>query len=140
MTTGLQRFGVSLDSDLLEKFDQLVEKKAYQNRSEAIRDLIRDALIKDEWEDPKDKVVGTITVIVDKKLNTITKRLSQQEQGPLQEIISTMHVQLDDENSLEVSAVRGCAKRVRKLANELIGTKGVKHGNLVMTTTGKHVK
>ena len=138
--SSLLRFGVSLDSDLLSQFDQLIDRRGYANRSEAIRDLIRDALIKDEWENPKDKVVGTITVIIDKRLNTITKRLAQSEQGPLQEIISTMHVQLDDSNSLEVSAVRGCAKRVRQLAQELIGMKGVKHGDLVMTTTGKKLK
>ncbi|MBN1560182.1 nickel-responsive transcriptional regulator NikR [candidate division KSB1 bacterium] len=133
------RFGVSLDEALLNKFDKHIHKKGYANRSEAIRDLIRDALIRDEWEDPKDKVIGTLTVIVDQKLNTITKKLAQ-SRGPLQEIISTMHVQLDEENSLEVSAVRGCAKVVRALANELIGTKGVKHGSLVMTTTGKSLK
>ncbi len=137
--SSLIRFGVSLDSALLEKFDQHIQKKGYATRSEAIRDLIRDALIRDEWEDPKDKVVGTLTVIVDQKLNTITKKLAQSH-GPLQEIISTMHVQLDEENSLEVSAVRGCAKKIRKLANELIGAKGVKHGSLVMTTTGKALK
>ncbi len=137
--SSLIRFGVSLDEALLEKFDKHIQKKSYGNRSEAIRDLIRDALIRDEWEDPKDKVVGTLTVIVDQKLNTITKKLAQSH-GPLQEIISTMHVQLDDENSLEVSAVRGCAKVVRKLANDLIGTKGVKHGSLVMTSTGKNLK
>lgn len=137
--SSLIRFGVSLDESLLEKFDQLIEKKGYANRSEAIRDLIRDMLIRDEWEDPKDKVIGTLTVIVDQKLNTITKKLAQ-SQGPLNEIISTMHVQIDEENSLEVSAVRGCAKKVRELANELIGTKGVKHGSLVMTTTGKNLK
>ena len=137
--SSLIRFGVSLDESLLEKFDQLIEKKGYANRSEAIRDLIRDMLIRDEWEDPKDKVIGTLTVIVDQKLNTITKKLAQ-SQGPLKEIISTMHVQIDEENSLEVSAVRGCAKKVRELANELIGTKGVKHGSLVMTTTGKNIK
>lgn len=137
--SSLIRFGVSLDGALLEKFDKLVDKKGYANRSEAIRDLIRDALVRDEWQDPKDKVVGTLTVIVDQKLNTITKKLAQ-SQGPLQEIISTMHVQLDEQNSLEVSAVRGCAKVVRKLANDLIGTKGVKHGSLVMTSTGKNLK
>lgn len=137
--SSLIRFGVSLDETLLEKFDKNIQKKGYANRSEAIRDLIRDSLVKDEWEDPKDKVVGTLTVIVDQKLNTITKKLAQSH-GPLQEIISTMHVQLDEENSLEVSAVRGCAKVVRKLANDLIGTKGVKHGSLVMTSTGKDLK
>lgn len=134
------RFGVSLDSDLLTSFDALIERRGYANRSEAIRDLIREALIKDEWENPKDKVVGTITVIVDNRLNTITKKLAQSDQSPLQEIISTMHVQLDENNSLEVSAVRGCAKRVRRLAQELLGMKGVKHGDLVMTTTGKKLK
>jgi len=137
--SSLIRFGVSLDEKLLSNFDQLIQKNGYANRSEAIRDLIRDALVRDEWEDPKDRVVGTITVIVDQKLNTITKKLAK-SQAPLQEIISTMHVQLDEENSLEVSAVRGCAKRVRKLANELLGTKGIKHGSLVMTTTGKKLK
>lgn len=135
--SSLIRFGVSLDEALLEKFDLHIQKKGYSNRSEAIRDSIRDMLIRDEWEDPKDKVIGTLTVIVDQKLNTITKKLAQSH-GPLKEIISTMHVQLDEENSLEVSAVRGCAKKVRELANELIGMKGVKHGSLVMTTTGKN--
>ena len=137
--SSLIRFGVSLDEALLDRFDRHIQKKGYANRSEAIRDLIRDVLVKDEWEDPKDKVVGTLTVIVDKKLNTITKKLAQ-SQGPLQEIISTMHVQLDEENSLEVSAMRGCAKVVRRLANDLIGTKGVKHGHLVMTSTGKNLE
>jgi CopG family transcriptional regulator, nickel-responsive regulator len=137
--SSLIRFGVSLDDALLEKFDQHIQKKGYSNRSEAIRDSIRDMLIRDEWEDPKDKVIGTLTVIVDQKLNTITKKLAQSH-GPLKEIISTMHVQLDEENSLEVSAVRGCAKKVRELANELIGMKGVKHGSLVMTTTGKNFR
>jgi len=137
--SSLIRFGVSLDEALLGKFDKHIQKKGYANRSEAIRDLIREELVRDEWDDPKDKVVGTLTVIVDQKLNTITKKLAQSH-GPLQEIISTMHVQLDEENSLEVSAVRGCAKVVRKLANELIGTKGVKHGRLVMTSSGKDLK
>ena len=71
--SSLIRFGVSLDEALLGRFDQHIEKKGYANRSEAIRDLIRETLIRDEWEDPKDKVVGTLTVIVDQKLNTITK-------------------------------------------------------------------
>mgnify|MGYP006293671193 FL=1 len=137
--SSLVRFGVSLEEALLDKFDQYMHKKGYNNRSEALRDLIRDALIRDQWEDPKDKVVGTLTVIVDQKLNTITKKLAQ-SQGPLKEIISTMHVQLDEDNSLEVAAVRGCAKQVRHLANELTGMKGVKHGSLVMTTTGKELK
>lgn len=137
--SSLIRFGVSLDGTLLENFDKHIEKLGYANRSEAIRDLIRESLVRDEWDDPKDKVVGTLTVIVDQKLNTITKKLSQ-SQDPLQEIISTMHVQLDDENSLEVSAVKGCPRKIRKLSNELIGAKGVKHGSLVMTTSGKTLK
>lgn len=137
--SSLIRFGMSLDDALLKKFDKHIEKMGYANRSEAIRDLIREALVRDEWDDPKDKVVGTLTVIVDHKLNTITKKLAQ-SQDSLQEIISTMHVQLDEENSLEVSAVKGCPKKLRALANELIGAKGVKHGSLVMTTSGKTLK
>ena len=137
--SSLIRFGVSLDSALLEKFDRHIEKMGYANRSEAIRDLLRESLVRDEWENPKDKVVGTLTVIVDHKLNTITKKLAQ-SQGPLQEIISTMHVQLDEENSLEVAAVKGCPKKLRTLSYELIGAKGVKHGSLVMTTSGKALK
>ena len=137
--SSLIRFGMSLDDALLKKFDKHIEKMGYANRSEAIRDLIREALVRDEWDDPKDKVVGTLTVIVDHKLNTITKKLAQ-SQDSLQEIVSTMHVQLDEENSLEVSAVKGCPKKLRALANELIGAKGVKHGSLVMTTSGKTLK
>ncbi len=138
--SNLKRFGISLESGLLEKFDRLIGEKGYANRSEAIRDLIRDALVQYEWENDTEETIGTITIIYDHHARQITSNKTAKEHRHFHQIISTMHVHLDHENCLEVSAVKGSARDVKRIADEIIGMKGVKHGKLVTTTTGKNIK
>ena len=136
----LTRFGISLDSELLKRFDTIVREKEYGNRSEAIRDLIRDALVQREWEREKGDKVGTITLIFDHHVRELSDRLTEVQHDYDGEIISTMHVHLDHDNCLEVLAVKGDGQKIRKIADKLIGIKGVKHGKLVTTTAGKDLK
>jgi CopG family nickel-responsive transcriptional regulator len=136
----LTRFGISLDSDLLSRFDQLIEQKGYANRSEAIRDLIRGALVDREWEDGQEEKVGTITLLYDHHRHEVTEKLTQSQHDHHDQILSTMHIHLDHDNCLEVLAIKGEPGKLRSLADALIGMKGVKHGKLVTTTTGKNLK
>ncbi len=131
------RFGVSLDATLLSAFDQLIAEKGYSSRSEALRDLIREALVQREWEEDDLEKVGTITLIYDHHRHDISERLTHAQHEHHHEILSTMHIHLDHDNCLEVLAVKGKAGAVQQLADELIGMKGVKHGKLAATTTGK---
>jgi len=133
------RFGISIDERLLERFDRLTEEKGYVNRSEAIRDLIRNMLVEEQWEQEEGEMVGTITMVFDHHARELAKKLNQQQHEHHHEVISSMHVHLDHDNCLEVVVVKGKACDVRRLASELIGTKGVKHGKLVMTTTGHNL-
>jgi CopG family transcriptional regulator, nickel-responsive regulator len=130
------RFGISIDDGLLERFDKLVDEKGYVNRSEAIRDLIRDALVEQVWEVGNEETVGTVTLVYDHHVHDLSDRLTEQQHEHHNEIVSALHVHLDAHNCLEVLVVRGNAAVVKKIADALIGVKGVKHGKLVMTTTG----
>ncbi|MCR4438812.1 MAG: nickel-responsive transcriptional regulator NikR [bacterium] len=136
----LTRFGISLDSELLARFDKMIAEMGYDNRSEAIRDLIRDALVQREWQEERGDRVGTITLIYDHHSGELPERLTELQHDHAEQIISTMHVHLDHDNCLEVLAVRGEARAIRAIADQLIGTKGVKHGKLVATTTGRELR
>lgn len=137
----ITRFGISLERMLLERFDNLIEKKGYANRSEAIRDLIRDSLVQEEWESsPNNETVGTITIVYSHDTRELAEKLTDIQHHHHDIIISTMHVHLDEHNCLEVIAVKGKAKDIKGVADRLIGTKGVKHGKLTLTTTGKDLK
>jgi CopG family nickel-responsive transcriptional regulator len=136
----IKRFGVSLDSLLLERFDKLIAKKGYPNRSEAIRDLIRDSLVKEEWKYGDKETVGAITIVYSHDIRELTDTLTDIQHHFHTSIVSSMHVHLDHHNCLEVIIVKGKAKEIKKIANKLIGTKGVKHGKLALTTTGKYLK
>ena len=131
------RFGISMDDELLGSFDRLIEQKGYANRSEAIRDLIRAALVELEWEEGEKDGVGTVTLVYNHHVRDLADKLTEQQHAQHDRIISTLHVHLDAHNCLEVLVVRGKAREVIKIADELIGVKGVKHGKLVMTTTGE---
>ncbi|HEX9079521.1 MAG TPA: nickel-responsive transcriptional regulator NikR [Desulfuromonadaceae bacterium] len=131
------RFGISIDSSLLERFDRVVEEKGYVNRSEAIRDLIRDALVEQAWEGGEEETVGTVTLVYDHHVRDLSEKLTEYQHDHHEQIISTLHVHLDHHNCLEVLVIRGAARSVKRLADALIGVKGVKHGKLVMTTTGR---
>jgi len=133
----LIRFGVSIESNLLEKFDRLIQERAYANRSEAIRDLIRNELVQQEWADANANAVGTITIIYDHHVHALAETLTSMQHQHTDEIIAATHVHLDHDHCLEVIVVKGRTASIRHIADELISAKGVKHGKLVMTTTGK---
>ena len=135
--TGLARFGISLDQRLLESFDKLIADKGYVNRSEAIRDMIRNALVEDLVErTDSTATVGTVTLVYDHHTRDLSDRLTEHQHSHHDAIVSALHVHLDAHHCLEVIVVRGSAAQVKRLADELIGTKGVKHGKLVLTTAG----
>jgi CopG family nickel-responsive transcriptional regulator len=132
------RFGISMDDRLLEKFDQLIERKGYKNRSEAVRDLIRNALVDEQWNrEDQEELVGTVSLVYDHHTRELSDKLTEQQHSHHKSIISALHVHLDQHHCLEVVVVKGAAKEIKRLADELIGTKGVKHGRLMTTTTGK---
>ena len=122
----LTRFGVSLDEELLEPFDALCAVKGYSNRSEAIRDLIRKALVAEEWQQADGQGAGTLTLVYDHHKNDLARRLTQMQ-----------HDEHDIIICLEVLILKGEAARVRALADKLISCKGVKHGTFSGTTTGQ---
>lgn len=132
----LVRFGVSLDYHLLDDFDRLITRKNYTNRSEALRDLIRDNLVGQEWDENRE-TVGTVTFVYNHHVRDLTDKLTEIQHRYHQLILSSMHVHLDHDHCLEVLVVRGKGTEIKKVSDMLIGTKGVKHGKLAMTTTGK---
>ena len=136
---GIARFGVSIDDQLIRKFDALIGRKGYTTRSEAIRDMIRDMLVEDEWETGEQETVGTITIVYNHHTRELDHALNDMQHRSFHQIISALHVHLDAHNCLEVLVVKGKSQDIRKIADRLIGTKGVKHGKLAMTTTGKEL-
>lgn len=134
---GLSRFGISIPTKLLRRFDALIARQGCPNRSEALRDLIRERMVEEEWEAGKGEVVGTVTLVYDHHVRELTQKLTELQHHHHTEILSTLHIHLDEYHCLEVLAVKGKSKEVRQIADQLIGTKGVKHGKLVTTTTGR---
>lgn len=135
----LSRIGVAIDSDLLEKFDRLIGTRGYTNRSEAFRDMIRDELVQKSWESPDSQVVGTITMVYDHHVRMLSEKLTGMQHDHHENILSTLHVHLDHDNCLEVIVVKGQASAIQRIADKLISTKGVKHGRLILSTSGKEL-
>ncbi len=133
----LKRFGVSIPAELVDAFDHLIEGKGYRTRSEAVRDLMRDALVETEWESGSGEVVGTVTIVYDHEVRELSRMLTHVQHHHLHSIVCTTHVHLDEHHCMEVLVLRGSAGEVRAIADKLISTRGVKHGKLVCTTTGK---
>ena len=129
------RFGVSIGAGLLEKFDSLIEEKGYTNRSEAIRDLIRDRLVSAEWDNRSDTVesIGAITIIYDHHTREIGDRLNDVSHDRHNLIISSTHVHLTHSSCMEVILVKGPGNEIRALSDRIISMRGVKHGKLVIT-------
>jgi CopG family nickel-responsive transcriptional regulator len=134
----LVRFSISIDEDLIEAFDVLSREMAYTNRSEAIRDTIRQRMVRREWESG-DEVAGVITLLYDHHHAGLTDALTEMQHHALDEVISATHVHIDADNCLEFIAVIGEARVLEQLANRLISLKGVKHGELSGTSTGKRL-
>ncbi len=135
------RFGISLDDELLKRFDRQTARKGYVSRSEAIRDLIRDSLVKEQLE-TKDSsaAVGTITLVYSHETRELADNLTDIQHQYHRSVISSMHIHLDGHNCLEVLVVRGRVSDIRSIADRLIGTRGVVHGKLTLTTTGEGIK
>ncbi|MCX7678808.1 MAG: nickel-responsive transcriptional regulator NikR [Spirochaetes bacterium] len=131
------RFGVSIDEKLLKRFDTLIEQKGYVNRSEAIRDLIRDMLVQEDTSSPDAEVIGTLTLIYSHHASDLAEKLNDIQHQHYDHIISTVHVHLDEHNCLEVLLLRGQKHIVQKIGDNLLSVKNVRHGKLTITTTGK---
>ena len=129
------RFGVSIGESLLEKFDASIDEKGYTNRSEAIRDLIRDKLVESDWEDKTytGDAIGTITIVYNHHTREIGDKLTDIAHDHHDLIISTMHVHLTHESCLEVIVVKGRGEQISRFSDKLISIRGVKHGKLIIT-------
>jgi CopG family transcriptional regulator, nickel-responsive regulator len=134
MKDPLVRFSVAIGGELLERFDRYREIHRYPNRSEAVRGLMRAALIEEAITDDQSEAMGVVTLIYDHHITRIARRLTDVQHHHLENVVSTTHVHLDAERCLEVILLRGPARRIRELADNLIGTKGVETGRLVMAS------
>jgi len=130
----LVRFSVAIGGDLLQKFDQYREMHRYPNRSEAVRGLMRAALIEEVIDDDASEAMGVVTLIYDHHISRIARRLTDLQHDHLDRVVTTTHVHLDAHRCLEVIMLRGPTQEIRELANDLIGTKGVETGRLVLAS------
>ena len=133
-------FSTALEPDLLAAFDLFLTRHGYQNRSEAVRDLIRKNLVDEQWRSAHGSVVGVISLAYAHQQHKLQDRLTDLQHEDHDLILSTTHVHLDRDNCLEVIMVRGPASRVKTLANRLIALRGVKHGGLTITAAGQASK
>jgi CopG family nickel-responsive transcriptional regulator len=137
----LNRIGVAIEADLLKEFDRLIEQRGYPSRSEAFRDLIRDALVEESAASGSRAVVGTITLVYDHHVRQLGDRLTALQHEFHHSVLSTLHVHLDHDHCLEVIVVRGKGSQVKRMADALISMKGVKHGRLTVTVgPGRHAE
>ncbi|WP_448874958.1 nickel-responsive transcriptional regulator NikR [Desulfobulbus propionicus] len=134
----LKRFSISLDEKLLDQFDNYIHPRGYSNRSEAVRDLIRKVLVNEEWEQDSE-VVGVVTIVYNHHQPQLQEKITELQHKYHHQITSTTHVHMENHNCLEVTIVKGRASQVRELAEQLIALRGVKDGNLAMSSTGGHL-
>lgn len=128
------RFGVSIEKDLNDKFAAWMKRKGYRNRSEAIRDLIRDRLVNEEWQGGEEEAVGSVSLVFNHESRELAARLTRVQHQQLGHIVASLHVHIDHHNCLEVLVLRGRARDIQKLGDSLLSTKGVKHGSTAFTT------
>ena len=131
----LKRFSISLDEKLLTQFDDYLTPRGYSNRSEAVRDLIRKVLINEEWKQDSE-VVGVVTLVYNHHQAQLQERITELQHEFFHQITSTTHVHMDHHNCLEVTIIKGRASVVKELAGRMIALRGVKDGNLTMSSTG----
>jgi CopG family nickel-responsive transcriptional regulator len=131
----VMRFGVSIENDLLESFDRLVGERRYATRSEALRDLIRDALVQSRLEEhaSETEVLGTLTLVYDHHAHELSDQMAALQHDHHEMVISVLHVHISHDDCMEVIVLRGRTKAVRELADALLSLKGVKHGKLFTT-------
>ena len=134
----LIRFGVSMENDLLEEFDMLINRKGYSNRSEAIRDLVRENLIEESIKNENENAFGILTTLYDHHKHELDEKLKDFQHDHYKSIISTTHIHLDHDNCLEVIILKDKAGKIKQISDKLLSFKGVKHGKLSLTIAGKH--
>ena len=133
MVEKITRFGVSIEPDLLKKFDKIIKKKGYTSRSEAIRDILRKNIVQEDTSDPDSEAIGTLTMIYDHHEGTLTNKLLDLQHDHHNEILSTTHIHIDHHNCLEVLVLKGKTGEIQKLADNIKALKGIKHGELALT-------
>lgn len=133
------RFTVSLPDPLMRTLDRLRSGRRYANRSEFIRDLLRSELVKEEWSAQRGETVGVLTLVYDHDTRALADKLTDIQHESFRSITAALHVHLDAHTCLEVIALRGTPRRIRRLANELIAVKGVRYGQLVPATRGRRM-
>ena len=131
----MKRFGVSLPDDLLKKFDNSILKKGYANRSEALRDLIREFLLKEQIES-NDEIAGTLTLVYDHHTPDLSKKLDDIQHDHHNKVLSKLHIHLDHNNCLEVIVLKGKRSEIQTMADAMVALRGVNHGKLTFTLTG----
>lgn len=134
----LARFSVSVEEDLLRRFDRLSRAEGYPTRSEAVKDCMRQKLVAREWTGGRE-VAGAVALVYDHHRRALVSRLMAVQHDFSRVIVSVQHVHLDHDHCLELVVVRGAAERIRTLVARLKSVKGLKHTALMMTTTGKGV-
>ena len=135
----VERFGVSMEPELLAQLDAMVAARGYASRSEAVRDLIRRDLVTAEWTDPEAEVAGSVSIVYDHHAHELAQVLAEVQHDCHECIVCSTHVHMDHDNCLEVIILKGPSAKVTDIANRLISTRGVKHGKLVSSTTGVSV-
>jgi CopG family nickel-responsive transcriptional regulator len=137
----ISRFGVSVDEELLENFDRLINDQGYGNRSEAIRDLMRDALIKSRLETSPDasEVLGSLTLVYDHHAKDLNDKMNELQHRHYNLVVSVLHVHVNHDDCMEVIVLRGAMREVRQLADGLLSLRGVKHGKLFVTVASRQM-
>ena len=130
----ITRFGVSIEPELLKKFDGVIKKKGYHNRSEAIRDIVRESIVREDTIDPNSEALGTLTMTYDHHEGTLTNKLLNLQHDHHSEILTTTHIHIDHHTCLEVLVLKGKTGQIKKLSDNIKALKGIKHGELVLTT------
>lgn len=133
MTENIVRFGVSIEPDLLKKYDRVIKKEGYSNRSEALRDLIRKNIIIEKNKNPDEQAIGTLTMIYDHHVGSLTDKLLYLQHDHAKDILVSTHVHIDHHNCLEVLILKGKTGKIQKLADNIRSLKGIKHGEIVIT-------
>lgn len=128
----LTRTTLAIEQSLLKRFDQWMERRGYTNRSEAMRDMIRQALVEQEWADPAAHVVASLSIIFDHAAHTLAQQLTQLQHEDHHAVLCSQHIHLDHNNCLEVILLRGTAGQLRRIADAIISTRGVKAGHLTL--------
>ncbi|HZY01859.1 MAG TPA: nickel-responsive transcriptional regulator NikR [Anaeromyxobacteraceae bacterium] len=138
----VERIGISLEDELLVLFDRLIAEKGYASRSEAVRDLIREALVQREWSRAagREERVAVVALVYDHDSSSLAQKLAHIQHENHRAVVSALHVHLDPHNCLEVLVLRGRAAEVIRMGEGLVSTKGVKYGKVVPATTGQDLR